>query len=171
MIEQTKTLVEQWYPGATVVYGDSVAGHTPLLLRHKKNIVVKTIEEIGQMYIPMTNSNKETCILHDVEVFTETGWTAVKNVIRHKTPKQMYRVCTAHGIVDVTEDHSLLDNTGNTLKPSEVSVGMELMQKIPSLSDFSNIQGKNEYSVDDLFQKTNYNLENVKNFYKTLIIN
>ena len=47
MIEQTKDLVEKWYPGSTVVYGDSVTGNTPILV--KIDGVVKTcrIDELA----------------------------------------------------------------------------------------------------------------------------
>jgi hypothetical protein len=32
--------------------------------------------------------------------------------MRHKTTKRMYRVLTHTGVVDVTEDHSLLNKEG-----------------------------------------------------------
>jgi len=43
--------------------------------------------------------------------------------MRHKTSKRIYRIITDSGIVDVTEDHSLLDINSNKIKPSECKVG------------------------------------------------
>jgi intein/homing endonuclease len=43
--------------------------------------------------------------------------------MRHKTSKRIYRIITDSGIVDVTEDHSLLDINSNKIKPSECYIG------------------------------------------------
>lgn len=139
MIDHTKKLVEEWYPGATVVYGDSVPGYTPLLLRHKGKVVVACIDKLTDTYGTMYNSDKETQLLYDTEVFTDKGWKIVQNVIRHKTRKRLYRICTPRGVVDVTEDHSLLNKHGECVKPSQVGVGTELCHMIPSISQFTEI--------------------------------
>ena len=43
--------------------------------------------------------------------------------MRHKTSKRIYRIITDSGIVDVTEDHSLLDINSNKIKPNECYIG------------------------------------------------
>ena len=58
-------------------------------------------------------------------------WANITKVIRHKTNKKMYRVNTHPGCVDVTEDHSLLRPNGDTIKPSELKVGEQLLHSFP----------------------------------------
>ena len=139
MIEHTKNKVEEWYPGAVVVYGDSVTGDTPLLLRHKGLIIIRTIDSITNDFIAA--GNKEFSQTDgNLEVWSDKGWTSIKNVMRHKTTKKIYKVCTSCGIVDVTEDHSLLDSYGNELKPSDVHIGKKLCHTIPSIASFAEKQ-------------------------------
>ena len=136
MIEQTKNLVEEWYPGAKVVYGDSVSGDTPLLLRHNKLVIVRTIDSLASSYT-LTGQKEFAYTDGQLEVWSDKGWTQVKNIIRHKTTKKMYKVCSPCGIVDVTEDHSLLDDHGRELQPSNVKIGTKLLHTIPSIASFS----------------------------------
>lgn len=48
---------------------------------------------------------------------------AIKRVIRHNTYKKIYRVVTHSSLVDVTEDHSLLDENLKQIKPNELIIG------------------------------------------------
>ena len=57
------------------------------------------------------------------EVFANNKWNPIKKVIRHKTNKKIYRVNTHCGVVDVTEDHSLLSDKREKIKPGECVVG------------------------------------------------
>lgn len=61
-----------------------------------------------------------------------TGWTPIRRFIRHKTHKRIYRVSTGQGVIDVTEDHSLIDAEGNLVKPGDVRVGTRLMHGFPT---------------------------------------
>lgn len=60
-------------------------------------------------------------------------WTPIRRVIRHKTCKEIFRVLTHTGCVDVTEDHSLLSDEGKELKPEECVVGQRLLHASPDL--------------------------------------
>ena len=138
MIDHTKRLVEEWYPGATVVYGDSVTGDTPLLLRHKGLVIVRTIESLFDINNMWTSKNKEMTLCDDeLEVWSDKGWTKIKNIIRHKIAKQMFRICTPSGVVDVTEDHSLLDSHKIEIKPGDVHIGQVLCHNQQSLAAFT----------------------------------
>jgi DNA polymerase elongation subunit (family B) len=149
MIEQTKNLVEEWYPGATVVYGDSVSGDTPLLLRHKGLVVIRTIESLTDNYT--STGNKEYGVTDgSLEVWSDKGWTNIKNIIRHKTTKKMYKVCTSCGSVDVTEDHSLLDNNATEISPVNIQLGKKLLHTIPSIGSFRE-EAKMDQSKASLF--------------------
>jgi len=108
--------------GYDVRYGDSVTGDTPILTPY------------GYVDISQLSSGPWTEYTGDKQqaaaaapVWTDRGWTRVLRVIRHYCHKQIYRVVTASGLVDVTADHSLLDVHSNVVKPSAVRVGMELL--------------------------------------------
>jgi DNA polymerase elongation subunit (family B) len=51
----------------------------------------------------------------------------------------MYRVSTGLGIVDVTEDHSLLDKHATIIKPTELNIGSELLHADSSKIKYSNV--------------------------------
>ena len=106
------------------LYGDSVTSDTPLLLRNKETnmIEIKLISELSSNWLPYEGfklgqpkrRNKQQSKCENYEIYSSNGWSNIKRVIRHKTVKKIYRVITHKGIVDVTEDHSLLDDR---LKP------------------------------------------------------
>jgi len=136
MIEETKNYVENNFPGSRVRYGDSVMPGTPVLVRRNGNISVEKIENISQKWIDYTGflkdgTDKEQSELEGIEVWTHRQWQPIKRVIRHKCTKKIYRVHTRTGIVDVTEDHSLLDTELNILKPKDVQVGQKLYHSFP----------------------------------------
>ena len=120
MIEKTRTLAEEFIPGARVIYGDSVAEYTPLLARRGDgNLFVATPPSLaaGEWY--PTLDGKECATVHDVETWTERGWSAVHFVLRHAIDKPLYRVRTGSGVVDVTADHSLVRSDGTPCTPAE----------------------------------------------------
>jgi intein/homing endonuclease len=63
----------------------------------------------------------------NIEVWTDKGWSKIKYLMRHKTQKEIYRVFTNTGMIDVTEDHSLLDEFAEPIKPTEISLGDKLL--------------------------------------------
>ena len=125
MIDETKEYVEKHFPGSKVRYGDSVTGDTPLLIRKNGVISTSRIDSLVDMY-NLRSDGKETSLI-DAEVWTENGFTPIKQIVRHKTSKNIHRVLTHTGIVDVTEDHSLLLKNKYMVKPSEVGLGQELL--------------------------------------------
>jgi DNA polymerase delta subunit 1 len=129
MIQKSKEYVEEHFPGAKVRYGDSVMPGTPVLTKHLGPVC---IENLGSEWVPYPGflkdgTEKEHCELTGVQVWTSSGWSDVKRVIRHKCQKKIWRVLTHTGLVDVTEDHSLLGPNKELLKPKDVSVGTELL--------------------------------------------
>jgi len=123
---------------AEYIYGDSVASYTPTYIRNKSGKVeFITVEELAKQYGHSRwfyckeegKQDKEFCELEDVETWTENGWTSVKRVIRHSLAdhKKMIRVATRTGMVDVTDDHSLLDKRGNKLSPKNTYIGDGLL--------------------------------------------
>lgn len=135
MIEHTKTMLEEHYSrkngygaDADVIYGDSVAADTPVLCRFANGMIVyRSIDTLGASWESYGHHDKEACVLSDVEVWSDTGFTRVTRVIRHRCGKPMVRVLTCTGAVDVTEDHSLLTPDGASVTSHDVERGTLLM--------------------------------------------
>jgi len=132
---------------AEYIYGDSVANYTPIYISTFKESGVKdekdriieiiTIEQLAEKYgnnnwiqcLEPGKQEKEVCELEGVETWTEKGWTKLQRVIRHKLAlhKKMMRILTHTGLVDVTDDHSLITKDGQEISPKDVKIGSELL--------------------------------------------
>jgi DNA polymerase elongation subunit (family B) len=124
---------------AEYIYGDSVACYTPVyVLVNGNDFDVCKISQLSSRFgnnnwISCTESGKEEkeyCeMIGDVQTWSEKGWTKLHRVIRHKLAphKRMIRVVTNKGLVDVTDDHSLLRYNGEEVSPKDVQVGERLM--------------------------------------------
>lgn len=98
-----------------VLYGDSVTGNTPVII--KKDGLVRIIP-ISRLYDPR---------LSGVQVWTDGGFTNVKHVYRHRVRKDIYHILTTTGYVECTGDHSLVIN-GRAVKPTDLKAGDRLNQ-------------------------------------------
>ena len=124
---------------AEYIYGDSVASWTPIkIIKNKINPTICEIDKIAAFYgknqwVKCSESGKqekEFCELDGLEVWTESGWTKIHRIIRHQlaSHKKMIKVKTYEGsIIDVTDDHSLLDPQGNEISPKDCHIGTELL--------------------------------------------
>lgn len=113
---------------AKLVYGDSVTADTPVLCRIDGRVLYRTISDLPHKDWQSYRGEKEDAVpLQNLEVWTEKGFTKVKNIIRHKTDKDIYRVLTHTGVVDVTEDHGLLNENAEKISPKDVVVGSKLL--------------------------------------------
>jgi DNA polymerase elongation subunit (family B) len=133
------TIVENWK--GKLIYGDSVTGDTPIMIKHANGMVdVVTIETLAhgdyepydQFKAGQSNRREKQQATVDVQVWADGAWANVNRVIRHKTKKRIFRVLTHTGCVDVTEDHSLLDARGQKLKPVDAKIGQELLHAFPT---------------------------------------
>jgi hypothetical protein len=147
---------------AEYIYGDSVANYTPIYIstfrksgaKHEKDRIIEiiTIEQLAKKYgnnnwvqcLEPGKQEKEVCELEGVETWTEKGWTKLCRVIRHKLAphKKMVRVLTHTGLVDVTDDHSLITKDGCEISPKDVKIGTELLhnpQPLPEIIISSDI--------------------------------
>ena len=158
---------------AEYVYGDSVANYTPVYVKdHRGRIDICTIEELAEKYgkgLWVTcreegKQEKEFCELsvYGVETWSDKGWTKLYRIIRHVLAphKKMVRISTDQGLVDVTDDHSLLDTFANPVTPKDVSVGTPLLHN--SLNDIcidNPHTGKNSiyvYYCEDIINAAKY---------------
>lgn len=147
LILKAKAFVQQSF-GARVIYGDSVSSRTPLLVRIAGAYVAYELpERLARLYgggawsrdvvVPGSTvdggTEKEACELAGVEAWTEAGWTPVHRIIRHALPpgKQLFRVMTPRGAVEVTGDHSLLRPDGSVVTPRELVPGRDELLHAP----------------------------------------
>jgi DNA polymerase elongation subunit (family B) len=128
MIDHSKKCAEEWYD-CEVVYGDSVTCYTPIYIKRDGKFGIVTIDTLGDKWVNCLHSDKEYSELNDIYTWTEDGWTKLHRVIRHKLheSKKIIRIVTHTGIVDVTDDHSLLLNNKNTISPKDVNISTELL--------------------------------------------
>ena len=138
-IQIAENTIRDKYMGK-IIYGDSITGDSPLLLKNKldNKVYIERIDEIDKLYdniweeykifkahdIFSNRIEKEQFILNNFQIWSDNGWTDIKRIIKHKVNKKIYRVSTIHGIIDVTEDHSLIDKEGKKIKPKN---NVELM--------------------------------------------
>ena len=125
---EAKTIVESEF-GATVIYGDSVTGYTPVTIKQNDQVKIINIEELGTSWKKCENSDKEFCELENTYSWTSDGWMPLHRVIRHALAphKKIIRVLTHTGMVDVTDDHSLLRLDKTEVSSKELKVGDELL--------------------------------------------
>lgn len=96
--------------GYHLVYADSVRANTPMVIRRNGKLEIIPIKEarVGD------------------ETITEKGWTTIFNVIPKEVKKRMYRIETYDGVVEVTEDHSLVNNEYLPKYPKDIIKGETL---------------------------------------------
>jgi DNA polymerase elongation subunit (family B) len=131
--------------GYKIVYGDSVTSDTPILLRlthsnGEQEIFLRPISRMKegmQMWAKYDDSGKEYNMnFGNLEVWSDKGFTKIKHVMRHKTQKRIFRITAHTGVVKVTEDHSLLDEKANEIRPNELHLNDKLLTKsMPEISD------------------------------------
>ena len=129
--------------GATTVYGDSILGDEPLLLKDNNDqIMIKTIGECAndwQSYegfkVNESNRKEKQQAPGNCFVWSQGKWNKVVRFIRHKTVKDIYRVNVHGGTVDVTEDHSLLNEKLEKIKAVDCHKGDKLAYSYPSFNN------------------------------------
>ena len=159
-------ILKRW-KDSEIFYGDSVTGDTPLIVIIQGNLKVIPISDL-EIYLhgewiayPEFKSkskgvrNKQRMKVSNVFVWTSSGWKKIKKLIRHYTDKQIYRVQTKSGIVDVTKDHSLITDQHTKIKPKDVVIGQPLLTGFPhfverfSMMDSSDSMCNDEFSVKE----------------------
>lgn len=153
MIKHSKKCAEEWYDGtvtkdnpdgikAIVRYGDSIPGYETVTRQDPetgKAVRVRVDKLLDTEWKPFnriegdgTVITKEECRPStDTYVWTGSGWARLKRIVRHKTHKKIYRVTEGDSQVDVTEDHSLLNEYGEKIKPKDLVPGVTRLLKNP----------------------------------------
>ena len=114
---------------------DSVKKDKPVIIKQNEKIKILRIDEIADdenWYVDNNIvtlwGNKEFVDCENIQIWTSYGWRNIKKLVRHKTEKNIYRIRTKHGIVDVTEDHSLINRDGEIIEPCDLVMGEEILQ-------------------------------------------
>ena len=58
-----------------------------------------------------------------IMVWSDSGFTEIKYIMKHKSEKQIFCVVTTSGIVKVTEDHLLVKSDGSKVRMTDVKIG------------------------------------------------
>lgn len=148
------------YKGIRVIYGDSVPKHALTTLRlhlenDKTKMLAMTQEDLWD-FIMAKREAKDNCWFpqdrepiaveghedkeyyraHDlgIDVWTGQGFRPIKTIMRHRPrSREMFRIATNGGIIEVTGDHSLLqrmpDGSEHITKPKLVRVGDKLVHR------------------------------------------
>lgn len=138
MIKNSKEYIEEHYPKSQVVYGDSIPGNELVTVKEISTGRVRLLpinelvepDDYTIKYPEFKPNNKEfidtkeysTAAAQKYLVMSSNGFVNIHKVIRHKTQKDIYRVTTQTGIVHVTEDHSLLTEKKEQIKPIDLKV-------------------------------------------------
>lgn len=139
-----------------VVYGDSVTGDTPIMVKNAMTnqvhicaieefpkLIEKTNSEEAAVFIDWTNGfkmdgedrrEKERIDLPEQWlIWTDEGWKRMRKLIRHKVAKKIYSIATGNGYIKVTEDHSLISEDGQKVKPGDLCAGYPLKTSFPTV--------------------------------------
>jgi DNA polymerase elongation subunit (family B) len=164
-IERVSQIIQTEHQGE-IVYGDSVTGETPILVRDPvtKRVSVRTIASLAQesdwtayptfrMFDLWNIRLDKQYALTPLEVWSDQGWTRIRKVIRHKTQKRLYTVGSARGVVCVTEDHSLLTANKKKIRPRDVQMGQKLLYAFPSPSELSEGSSANAPQPNEAYRE------------------
>lgn len=134
MIDRAKSIASAPPFNANVIYGDSVTGDTPIHIKYNDFACWSKMEDISilidgccPLWLPYHGDKEHYEPTTPLHVWSHSGWNLVFRIIRHKTTKKLYRITTNSGIVDVTEDHSLLYENMEKVTPNRVSRGERLL--------------------------------------------
>lgn len=159
MVVTARDLTLNTFVGAKLTYGDSVTGDTPLLVMKNGFVNIMTIMDLNNKWIPYeefkpfdTNRREKEQTSSDYLIWTSDGWSKINRVIRHKTCKKIYRVQTGKGVIDVTEDHSLLSSDKKILKPTECTIGTELLHGFPTEFPYTIYNDLSRYELSSYVQ-------------------
>ena len=122
-----KTIPEKY--GGQLIYGDTdcVLDSTPVLIKSGDNITYMTVEELSDGNWTRINPNKEISkAKQGYKIWSDKGFTDIVNVVRCGVVKPLSRVVTHVGEVTCSNEHSLLRENLESVKPSELELGDKL---------------------------------------------
>lgn len=145
--------------GYKPVVGDSFTGDTPLYIKYDESGMIDIV--------PISKLIDEKSVEKDVlgreydyskkpyKVLCRSGWVEPSYIYRHKTDKKIYRVTDDDRgmMIDVTEDHSLFDESQNKVSPKEIDNQTKLEYYNEEINGNSSIKWN-----DDLVERLAINM-------------
>jgi hypothetical protein len=118
------------------VSANSVSANTPIPCLKNGKFMYLTIEEISNgLWVSDDEKNEVSHPKDDLYVWTEKGYTKIKFVIRHPERTPLKTVLTHTGCVNVTDEHSLLDEKSKEVRIIDLDVGDKLLHSTLPLPD------------------------------------
>lgn len=112
--------------GITTLYGDSVLGDTPIIIKQNNNISCVPIKSLSSGKI-------REKVNDDIFVYVGKKFSKIKYIYKHKVNKRGFKILTTTSYIECTEDHSLMIN-GKKTKPQTLSVGDNLTVMKPPIT-------------------------------------
>jgi len=140
MIEDTKNYIESTRPGSEVLYGDSVVFWTPVVVcsgnpADARSVMIKDMAVPGDWVYGHSGKEYGRVRRDCAYVLSNDGFVKVERIMRHRispSQKKIFRVQTERGMVDVTEDHSLVLADMTDATPHEVRVDVDELCHVPA---------------------------------------
>ena len=127
-IEIVAKTIQEKYKGE-LVYGDTdcLIATEPVLIKYNNIIDYKTVEEISKGNWKRINPNKEISDPKPgYQIWSDTGFTNIVNVVRCGIKKPLSRVLVHTGVVNCSNEHSLLNDKLESITPLDIKVGDKL---------------------------------------------
>ena len=122
-----KTIPEKY--GGELVYGDTdcVLATEPVLIMKDGIIDYKTVEELSDDNWKRINPNKEISYAKEgYMIWSDNGFTKIVNVVRCGIKKSLSRVLTHVGVINCSNEHSLLTEDLQSVTPLDIKIGDKL---------------------------------------------
>ena len=123
-------------PDILVVFNNSVAGYSPVVIRHRSTglIDVLPLEDLWDA-VPspiILQRCQEIKVIDGVDLLSGSPdvWTPIKHILRHSYRGALVRVITGSGLVDTSPNHSLIRAGGEVVDAEAVCVGHRLAMPI-----------------------------------------
>jgi len=123
---------------------DSVPSYTPIMIREKGNLDIISIEDLWnkinseEFFFDGANIKKieDIKIFHRRENIRGGGyWTEIKYVSRHNFKGDLITLNSAGGVIDISNNHSIISKNGKVIDVSKLKVGDSIC--IPNKESFS----------------------------------
>jgi DNA polymerase elongation subunit (family B) len=112
-----------------LIYGDTdcVTPTTPVLVKKDSQIEYLTVEDLSAGNWERINPNKEISTAKPgYTIWSDKGFTDIVKVVRCSVKKPLIRVVTHTGVVDCSDEHSLLRDNLECVTPSDIELGDKL---------------------------------------------
>ncbi len=125
-----------------VVYGDSVPGDCPVVVRspmlNETYVIPIGLLCPDDLFRPWHGDKERGVFDFNLEVLVDGGFTPIQAVVRHKVGKPLVETRTTSAVVVTTEDHSLINANLLPVPPRELQPGANL-----AVADLSNVLSLN----------------------------